>query len=58
MAKGLYSTKARGMLVVSGYDPELANKLAAFKAADNPVLYIQQMLKLPGRDLGLAFLGG
>ena len=58
MAKGLYSTKARGMLVVSGDDPELANKLAAFKAADNPVLYIQQMLKLPGRDLGLAFLGG
>lgn len=58
VAKGLYSTKARGMLVVSGDDPELANKLAAFKAADNPVMYIQQMLKLPGRDLGVAFLGG
>jgi ribosomal protein S6--L-glutamate ligase len=58
VAKGLYSTKARGMLVVSGADPELASKLAAFKAADNPVMYIQQMLKLPGRDLGVAFLGG
>jgi tetrahydromethanopterin:alpha-L-glutamate ligase len=58
VAKGLYSTKARGMLVVSGDDPELPAKLAAFQAADNPVLYIQQMLKLPGRDLGVAFLGG
>jgi ribosomal protein S6--L-glutamate ligase len=58
VAKGLYSTKARGMLVVSGDDPELANKLATFKAADNPVMYIQQLLKLPGRDLGIAFLGG
>jgi tetrahydromethanopterin:alpha-L-glutamate ligase len=56
--KGLYSTKARGMLVVSSDDPELEAKLAAFRAADNPVLYIQQMLKLPGRDLGISFLGG
>jgi tetrahydromethanopterin:alpha-L-glutamate ligase len=56
--KGLYSTKARGMLVLSTDDPELEAKLAAFRAADNPVLYIQKMLKLPGRDLGVAFLGG
>ena len=56
--KGLYSTKARGMLVLSADDPELEAKLAAFRAADNPVLYIQKMLKLPGRDLGVAFLGG
>ena len=58
VAKGLYSTKARGMLVVSADDPELPAKLLAFQAADNPVMYIQQMLKLPGRDLGVAFLGG
>jgi len=58
VAKGLYSTKARGMLVVSADDPELQEKLLAFQAADNPVMYIQQMLKLPGRDLGVAFLGG
>jgi tetrahydromethanopterin:alpha-L-glutamate ligase len=58
VAKGLYSTKARGMLVVSGDDPELQAKLTAFQAADNPVMYLQQMLKLPGRDLGVAFLGG
>src|SRR5213076_3226495 len=29
VAKGLYSTKARGMLVVSAEDPELEDKLAA-----------------------------
>jgi tetrahydromethanopterin:alpha-L-glutamate ligase len=58
IVKGLYSTKARGMLVLSTDDPELEAKLAAFRAADNPVLYIQRMLKLPGRDLGVAFLGG
>jgi tetrahydromethanopterin:alpha-L-glutamate ligase len=58
VAKGLYSTKARGMLVVSGEDPELEQKLAAFQAADNPVIYLQQMLDLPGRDLGVSFLGG
>jgi len=58
IVKGLYSTKARGMLVVSGEDPELEAKLMAFRAADNPVMYIQQMLKLPGRDLGVMFLGG
>jgi tetrahydromethanopterin:alpha-L-glutamate ligase len=58
IVKGLYSTKARGMLVLSANDPELEAKLMAFRAADNPVLYIQKMLKLPGRDLGVAFLGG
>jgi tetrahydromethanopterin:alpha-L-glutamate ligase len=58
IVKGLYSTKARGMLVLSADDPELEAKLVAFRAADNPVLYIQKMLKLPGRDLGVAFLGG
>jgi len=58
IVKGLYSTKARGMLVLSENDPELLEKLTAFQAADNPVVYIQQMLKLPGRDLGIAFLGG
>jgi ATP-grasp enzyme of GAK system len=58
IVKGLYSTKGRGMLVVSADDPELEGKLSAFRAAENPVLYIQQMLSLPGRDLGISFLGG
>jgi ribosomal protein S6--L-glutamate ligase len=58
IVKGLYSTKARGMLLLSADDPELEAKLTAFRAADNPVMYIQKMLKLPGRDLGIMFLGG
>lgn len=58
IVKGLYSTKARGMLVLAAGDPELEVKLAAFRAADNPVMYIQKMLKLPGRDLGVMFIGG
>lgn len=57
IVKGLYSTKARGMLVLAADDPELEARLAAFRA-DNPVMYIQKMLTLPGRDLGLSFLGG
>lgn len=58
IVKGLYSTKARGMLVLSQDDPELEAKLLAFRAAENPVMYIQRMLQLPGRDLGVMFLGG
>jgi tetrahydromethanopterin:alpha-L-glutamate ligase len=58
IVKGLYSTKARGMLVLTAEHPELERELEAFRAADNPVLYIQQMLELPGRDLGISFLGG
>jgi ribosomal protein S6--L-glutamate ligase len=58
IVKGLYSTKARGMLLLASDDPELEARLLAFRAADNPVMYIQQMLTLPGRDLGVMFLGG
>jgi tetrahydromethanopterin:alpha-L-glutamate ligase len=58
VVKGLYSTKGRGMLLLSARDPELEEKLSAFQAAENPVLYIQKRLELPGRDLGVMFLGG
>ena len=57
--KPLYSTKARGMCVIdAGSDgAEIERAVQAFRA-DNPVMYIQQKLDLPGRDLGLVFLGG
>lgn len=57
--KPLYSTKARGMCVMEATqsDDELCKNIEAFKA-DNPVMYIQQKLELPGHDLGLVFLGG
>ena len=57
--KPLYSTKARGMVVVSSRDPlELERQLAAFQAAGNPILYVQKRLDIGDRDFGFIFLGG
>ncbi len=57
--KPLYSTKARGMCVIdAGEDAvRIEHAVRAFHA-DNPMMYIQQKIELPGRDLGMAFLGG
>jgi ribosomal protein S6--L-glutamate ligase len=57
--KPLYSTKARGMEVVSARDPvELERRLAAFQDAGNPILYVQKRLEIGERDFGVIFLGG
>ncbi len=57
--KPLYSTKARGMCVIdSASDPaRVEREIRAFQA-ENPVMYIQQKIDLPGRDLGMVFLAG
>jgi len=57
--KPLYSTKARGMCVISDTDgeQEIRNRIVSFQA-ENPVMYIQRRVDLPGRDLGLVFLAG
>lgn len=55
--KPLFSTKARGMRVVEA-GPNAADEVAAFVAEGNKVVYIQKMVDLPGRDLGVVFLGG
>lgn len=55
--KPLYTSKARGMEVVEAGD-DAREQVAAFKADGNPVMYIQQLVDLPGRDLGVVFLGG
>ncbi|MCP4335288.1 MAG: GAK system ATP-grasp enzyme [Gammaproteobacteria bacterium] len=57
--KPLYSTKARGMCVINDTDgdQEIRNQVAAFQA-ENPVMYIQRRVDLPGRDLGMVFLAG
>lgn len=57
--KPLYSTKARGMCVIdAGRDrSEIEHEVLAFQA-ENPMMYIQQKVELPGRDLGMVFLGG
>lgn len=57
VAKPLYTSKARGMLVLRADSTELRRQVEAF-AADNRVMYLQQLLDTPGRDLGVAFLGG
>lgn len=55
--KPLYSTKARGMCLVRAGDRDAAAALEAFRA-DNPVMYVQKKVPIPGRDLGVIFLGG
>jgi ribosomal protein S6--L-glutamate ligase len=57
--KPLFSTKARGMIVVDAADPvaERAGQIKAFQQ-HNPMMYIQKKMELPGQDLGLVFLGG
>ncbi len=55
--KPLFTSKARGMKVVEIGADTLA-QIQVFKAANNPVMYIQKMLNLQGKDLGIVFLGG
>lgn len=57
--KPLYSTKARGMCIITADQPaaELEQAIEAFKL-DNPMMYIQRKIDLPGRDLGMVFLAG
>lgn len=57
--KPLYSTKARGMTVISASDgrDEILSQVSAFKA-ENPVMYMQRKLALGGRDYAAVFLGG
>lgn len=52
--KPLYSTKARGMTVITAGDRAAVE---AYKA-ENTVMYIQKKLDMPDRDLGIVFLGG
>lgn len=57
--KPLFSTKARGMVLLDADQPETALReaITTFRD-DNPMMYIQRKLDLSGRDLGLVFLGG
>lgn len=55
--KPLYSTKARGMTLINADDSDARNKIESFHA-ENPIMYIQQKKHLPGKDMGLVFVGG
>lgn len=54
--KPLYSTKARGMLVLRPV--EGLRELLEHYRRENPVLYLQKTVDLGERDLGIVFLGG
>ncbi len=57
--KPLFSTKARGMCVIHSHqdDAALTQQISDFQQ-QNPMMYIQRKLSLPGQDLGMVFLGG
>lgn len=55
--KPLFSTKARGMVIVDSSDNDAQQKISTFKQT-NSVMYIQQVMDIPERDLGVVFLGG
>lgn len=57
VVKPLYSTKARGMRLLVPHRG-LAAEFRDFQVQQGPVLYVQQMLDVLERDLGVAFLGG
>lgn len=57
--KPLFSTKARGMRIISADQPDdaLRSAIETFQH-DNAMMYLQRKIDLPGRDLGMVFLGG
>lgn len=57
--KPLYSTKARGMVVLDATHDEAINRreLEAFKDRYG-LFYLQQFVHLGGQDLGMVFIGG
>jgi len=55
--KPLFSTKARGMILVNSEDPEMPKIIEQF-SKNNPIMYIQQKIEIPEFDLGVSFLGG
>ena len=54
--KPLFTSKARGMTVIAD-GPAARAAVEAFHA-ENPIMYMQQKIELPGQDLGIVFLGG
>ncbi len=57
--KPLYSTKARGMCVIEAkWDKKRKEREIRDFQLENPMMYIQKKISLPGRDLGMVFLAG
>lgn len=56
--KPLYTSKAAGMSLLSGEDAHLVQTLEDLAKGEDSVYYIQKLLKSPGFDFGIVFLGG
>lgn len=54
--KPLFTSKARGMVLLDA-DTDHRAEIERFHQ-QNSVMYVQQMVELPGQDIGLVFLGG
>ncbi len=57
VAKPLYTSKGRGMVRITA-EEDVEGAVLRFRDAGNHVLYLQKWMPLPGRDLGMVFLGG
>lgn len=55
--KPLFTSKARGMMIIQDC-AEAEKEIEVFRSARNPLMYIQKFINLPGKDLGITFLGG
>jgi len=57
--KPLFSTKARGMVVIDADQPtaQIKSEIEQFQT-EHQMMYIQKKVNLPGKDLGMVFLGG
>ena len=57
--KPLFSTKARGMIIINADSPaaQIKSDIEQFQS-EHQMMYIQKKDNLPGQDLGLVFLGG
>ncbi len=56
--KPLYTSKARGMMVIEAGKSSAKDEIIEFKLSGNPMMYIQKIVPIPGKDLGIVFLGG
>lgn len=54
--KPLYTSKARGMTVIE-HGSDALEAIQEYRS-QFPIMYLQQKIDLPGKDLGIVFLGG
>ena len=55
--KPLFTSKARGMMLVEASNG-IRSQIEDFQNNGNKFIYIQKFMKMPGKDLGITFLGG